>query len=141
VFVCEYDPVFAFGVMLFGLPGEERDCDQYVESIPKLDKRVGRRDASLLVEFVEGYTPPNALWRKRFIEARSHLVSRPRVALVLPSAAARATLKLANWVSPAPFEQRPFSTADEAIVWLAERAGSRKPLDALYQSARAKLQG
>ena len=140
MFIVEYDSAFAFGVMLFELPSEENDFARYVEAIPKLDSRAAGRDAPVLVvEFAEGYPAPSAVWRKRFVEARVKLASSPLVALVAPSVAMRAGIALARWIRPPQFEQRVFSTFDEAMEWTEEkRGGTTKILHRLYLEAKQR---
>ncbi len=86
MFTYEIDPAFAFAVMLFRLPVEEHDLARYIDAIPKLDRRVAGRDSPVLVvELAEGYPAPSAMWRKRLVEARQKLVSKPLVAIAAPS--------------------------------------------------------
>jgi hypothetical protein len=141
VFICEFDSAFGFGIMLFEPPFEEADFEQYVELVPKLDKRIGEREGSALVlEFAPGYPGPNALWRKRFVEARRSMVSKPVVAIVVPSFAMRAGVALAAWIKPRPFEQGVFGTFAEAMVWLEEKRGpTTKILQSLYADAKKRV--
>ena len=140
MFICELDPAFAFGLMLFAPPFEEHDFARYVETIPQLDARATGRDSPvLLMEFVADYPAPNAVWRKRFVEARASLVSRPMVALVAPSMAMRAGIGLARWIQPPKFEQRVFSTFEGAMQWVEDARGpSTKILRRLHEEAMQK---
>jgi hypothetical protein len=142
MFVYEIDPAFGFAVVLFAPPAEEDDFARYVELIPQLDRRGAEREAPvLLLEFGEGYPPPNAIWRKRFVDARASLASRPIVALVTPSRAMRAGIALARWIRPPTFDQSVFATVDEAMGWLAEARGptAAKLLRRLYADARRRV--
>ena len=124
MFTSEFDSAFACAVLLFALPFEEGDFARHVELLPMLDARMEGRDRPVIVlEFEDGYPVPNALWRKRMVEARANVRSRPVVALVTPSFAQRAGAGLAAWIRPPQFEQRVFSTFEEAMKWIGEKRG------------------
>jgi hypothetical protein len=139
-FLHEVDPAFAFALILFELPFEEHDFEQYVEVIPKLDQRVaGREGPALIVELAEGYPSPNAVWRKRFVAARANIVSKPLVAIVVHSAAARAAVGLARWLEPPPFEQQVFGTFEAAVTWIEQKRGpTTKVLRRLYAELKGR---
>ena len=140
MFLCEFDTAFALGVMLFEVPPDEEDFARYIEAIPTMDQRAkGRESPVLVVEFGAGYPAPKAAWRKRLVEARDHIVSKPLVALVAPSVAMRAGISLVRWLDPPPFEQQVFSTFEEAMEWVAQKRGpTTKVLARLYEDVTRK---
>ena len=143
MFICEIDPAFGFAVMIFAPPAEEDDFARYVELVPQLDRRGAEREGpALIVEFGEGYPPPSATWRKRFVDARAGLASKPIVALVTPSRAMRAGIALAGWMRPPTFDQSVFATVEEAMDWVVGvRGPSAKVLHRLYGDAKRRVSG
>ena len=141
MFVYEIDPAFGFAVVVFAPPVEEDDFARYVELIPQLDRRgAGREGPALIVEFAEGYPPPNASWRKRFVDARAGIASKPIVALVTPSRAMRTAIALARWIRPPTFDQGVFATVEEAMDWVTTARGpAAKVLDKLHGDALRRV--
>lgn len=133
-----YDPLHAFAVMVLSPPASDADIDEYVACVKTLDGVATNREGSALVMVLDdGYPLPNAEARKRGVDARKDMKSRPVVAVVTTSALMRAALVAARWVSPPPFEQAVVATFDEAVAFIESKRGStRQLLHRLYQDAR-----
>jgi hypothetical protein len=141
VFRYGYDPLHAFAVMVLTPPATENDVDDYVAAVKKLDGVAANRDGSALVLVLDsGYPLPNAAARKRSIEARKDMKSRPVVAVVTTNPLLRAGLAAARWFSPPPFEQAIVTTFDDAVKFIESKRGpTLRILNRLYEEATRKL--
>lgn len=133
-----YDQLHAFAVMVLSPPASDTDIDEYVACVKTLDAVATNREGSALVMVLEeGYPLPNAEARKRGVDARKDMKSRPVVAVVTKNPLLRAALVAARWISPPPFEQAVVSTFDEAVTFIETKRGStRQLLHRLYEDAR-----
>lgn len=133
-----YDRNHAFAVMVLSPPASETDIDEYVACVKTLDAVATNREGSALVMVLEeGYPLPNADARKRGVDARKDMKSRPVVAVVTTSRLLRAALVAARWISPPPFEQAVVATFEEAVAFIeAKRGSTRQLLHRMYDEAR-----
>lgn len=136
-----HDSAFGFAVMVFATPPSEDDADHYVAAVRTLDAMGAERDGSALVlVFEAGYPMPDAVLRKRFVEARKGMRSRPVVALVGAHPLMRASVIAARWISPPPFPQEATATFAEAVEWIESKRGpTLRVLDRLYAEVTADI--
>lgn len=136
-----YDASHALAVMLLAPPATETDIDDYVACLKVLDGvGVNRKTAALVLVLEEDYPLPGATARKRGVDARKDMKSRPVVAVVTSNPLLRAALAAARWISPPPFEQRVVTTFDEAVSFIESRRGPTLGiLQRLHDVARAEL--
>lgn len=133
-----YDALHAFAVMVLSPPATEGDIDEYVACIRTLDGVGANREGSALVMILEaGYPLPNAEARKRGVDARKDMKSKPVVAVVTTNPLLRAAIGAARWISPPPFEQGVVATFDEAVAFIeSKRGGTMRLLQRLYDDCR-----
>jgi hypothetical protein len=141
MFESKYDSAFAFAVLVFAPPYSDKDIDDYETRIQQLDRFVAGRERSALILVMEkGYPLPDARMRKRFVEARRNIQSRPVVAIVSEHPLLRLVVTAAHWISPLPFPHQVCSTVPEAIAWIeSQRGPTLRVLDRLYEEAVASL--
>lgn len=133
-----YDAIHAFAVMVLSPPATDGDIDEYVACIRTLDAVAANREGSALVMILEsGYPLPNAEARKRGVDARKDMKSKPVVAVVTTNPLLRAAIGAARWISPPPFEQGVVATFDEAVAFIeSKRGGTMRVLQRLYDDCR-----
>ncbi len=138
-----YDPLHAFAVMVLTPPQEATDIDEYVTCVKTLDAFAANREGSALVMVLEeGYPLPNAEARKRGVDARKDMKSKPVVAVVTTNPLLRAAIAAARWISPPPFEQAVVTSFDDAVAFIdAKRGPTLKILHRLYDDARSRGSG
>lgn len=133
-----YDALHAFAVMVLSPPATDGDIDEYVACIKTLDAVGASREGSALVMILEaGYPLPNAEARKRGVDARKDMKSKPVVAVVTTNPLLRAAIGAARWISPPPFEQGVVATFDDAVAFIeSKRGGTMRLLQRLYDDCR-----
>lgn len=138
-----YDALHALAVMVLTPPQEDTDIDAYVACVKTLDAVAVNREGSALVMVLEdGYPLPNAHARKRGVDARKDMRSRPVVAIVTTNPLLRAAIGAARWISPPPFEQGVVANFDDAVAFIDSKRGpTLKILHRLYDDARSKGSG
>lgn len=141
MFESKYDSAFAFAVFVFSAPYSEKDADDYVTQVRQLDRMAAEREGCALILVLEkGYPAPDARLRKRFVEARRDIKSRPVVAIVSEHPLIRMAIGAVRWLSPPPFPQQVFDTVPEAIAWIeSQRGPTLRVLGRLYEEATASL--
>ena len=134
-----YDALHAFAVMVLSPPATNTDVDEYVACIKTLDAVGANREGSALVMILEaGYPLPNAEGRKRGVDARKDMKSKPVVAVVTTSPLLRAAIGAARWISPPPFEQGVVATFEEAVAFIESKRGSTmRVLQRLYDDCKS----
>jgi hypothetical protein len=96
--------------------------------------------AALALVIADGYPLPGADARRRGVDARKNMVSRPVVAVVTTSPLVRAAIAASRWISPPPYEQRVLPTFEEAVTFIeAKRGPTLRILDRMYDEANAAL--
>lgn len=138
-----YDTTQALAVIVLGPPAVDADIDDYVACLKLLDDvGANRKTAAVVFVIDDGYPLPGAAARKRGVDARKDMKSRPVVAVVTTNALLRAALAAARWISPPPFEQGVVATFDEAVAFIETRRGpTLRVLHRLHDVARAELRG
>jgi hypothetical protein len=141
MFQCRHDPLRALAVIVLAPPALETDIDEYVASVKMLDAVGANREGSALVLVLEsGYPLPDAGTRKRGVDARKDMKSRPVVSVVTSNPLLRAALVAAHWISPPPFEQHIAATFDEAVRYIeAKRGPTLGLLERMYGESSAHL--
>ena len=136
-----YDPLHAFAVMVLAPPASESDIEDYVTCVKMLDGVAANREGSALVLVLEsGYPLPDAAARKRGVDARKDMKSRPVVAVVTTNPLLRAALEAARWMSPPPFEQSVSATFDEAVQFIEGKRGpTGRLLNRMYEETTTQM--
>jgi hypothetical protein len=140
MFHYRYDPLRAIAVMVLAPPASEQDIDDYVRCVKTLDEAATNRERSALVLVLEsGYPLPDAKTRKRAVDARKDMKSRPCVAVVTSNPLLRAALAAARWISPPPFEQAVVATFEEAVRFIeAKRGPTLRVLERMFEELTAE---
>lgn len=141
MFDSRHDPSVALAVIVLAAPALETDVDEYVACVKMLDGVASNRERSALILVLENdYPLPDAQARKRGVDARKDMKSRPVVSVVTSNALIRAALAAARWIAPAPFEQHVAPTFDEAVKYIeATRGPTWGRLRQLYDESSAHL--
>jgi hypothetical protein len=135
-----YDALRAFAVMVVSPPATDADIDEYVACVKTLDAAAANREGAALVLVLQaGYPLPNAEARKRAVDARKDMKSRPVVAVVTTNPLLRAALAAARWISPPRFEQGIVTSFEDAVTFIESNRGPTLGLlHRMYQEACAK---
>lgn len=141
MFHSRHDARLALAVMVLAPPALESDIHDYVACVKMLDGVASNReDAALVLVLESGYPLPDADARKRGVDARKDMKSRPVVAVVTENPLLRAGLAAARWMSPLTFEQHVASTFEEAVTYIeASRGPTLGRLVQMYDECRTHL--
>lgn len=141
MFHYRFDPLHAFAVMVLAPPASETDTDEYVACVKTLDAAAANRNGSALVlVLASGFPLPDAPARKRAVDARKNMKSKPVVAVVTTNPLLRAALAAARWISPPPFDQSVSATFEEAVQFIESKRGpTLRLLDRMYEEATAEM--
>jgi len=141
MFASRHDPLRALAVIVLAPPANDSDVGDYVACVQLLDQVGNNREgAALVLVLEEGYPLPDAETRKKAVDARRGMKSRPVVSVVTKSALLRAALKAAHWISPPPFEQHVAASFEEAVQYIESKRGpTLRLLDKMYDEATAQM--
>lgn len=140
MFTYAYDKAFGIAVTVFsGSTNTDDDYAGFIDLIQKLDALGEGRDQPVFFQIFDSDNPPfPAIWRKRVVEVRAHLKSKPFVLVLAQSRLYASIIWVVNKLDPPPFEQYNVSTFEEGVELVnARRPGTGAILQALHAEARS----
>lgn len=141
MFTFAVDKAFGLAVTIFsGKTNTEQDYVSFIETIEKLDSLAATREQPVFFQVFDADNPPlPAIWRKRLVEVRARIRSKPLVVVYAASRIVSTVIWAVNKLDPPPFEHAIVSSIEEGVeVVNARRPGTGKILELLYAEARGQ---